>query len=100
MSEELKTIGIKDRELRDMAQCATCNRMVGESGIFFYRVKIDQVVLDGPALNRHSGLEMLTSPAIASVLGPGDDLAHRIPGNEKTVCAGCLPKIAALLDDG
>lgn len=98
MSEALQTIGIKERELRDMAQCHFCNVAVGRSGIFFYRVKVDQVVMDPASLARHSGLEALTSPVLASILGPGEDLAHRIVGEEKTVCAACLHKIASLLD--
>ena len=99
MSEELKTIGIKENQLRAMADCDLCGEAVGKSGIFFYRVQVDQVIMNGPAINRQAGLGMMTAPALAMVMGPDEDMAHRIPGEEKTVCARCLPKIGVLLND-
>lgn len=93
-------IGVKENELREMADCDLCGKGVGASNqIFFYRVQVDQIVLDGPALNRQTGLGMMLNPALAMVMGPNEDLAHRIAGAEKTVCANCLHRIAALLPD-
>jgi hypothetical protein len=97
---EVETIGIKEEELRKMAECDICGQKVGSGqNIFFYRVRVDQVILDLRNLQEQQGLGMMLDPALAMVMGPNKDLAHRLPGNEKTVCGNCTPKIGLLLDD-
>jgi hypothetical protein len=51
-------------------------RGVAEQGPIFYRVTVEQCGLDRDAIQRQAGLEMMVgNAAIASVLGPNEDIA-------------------------
>lgn len=90
--------GIKESDLRP---CHFCGQPLG---IFFYRIALEQAVVDTKAAQRQVGLGMmLGSAGLASVMGPNDDIAKIISTSRHLVCADCavtLPIIAAHGEDG
>jgi hypothetical protein len=74
MSEQTKPL--KEAELRKVATCAICQRLIGRTKLpLFYLVSIERHGIDLNAVNRHAGLEALIgSPRIASVMGTDEDM--------------------------
>jgi hypothetical protein len=94
---------MKEKELREHAECAKCGQKVTKAGIgvLFWIVKVERFVLDLPALQRQQGLGMMIGGALAQVMGPDEDLANPI-GSEVslTICDDCITQpltIAAIL---
>lgn len=73
MSVDLKSLpGLKAHEIGK----TVTGRGVAEQGPIFYRVTVEQCGLDRNAIQRQAGLElMLGSPALASAMGPNEDVA-------------------------
>jgi hypothetical protein len=98
---------MKEAELRKHAKCTLCNRGIGHVGLpLFWRVTIERFGVDINAAKRLDGLAaMLGSPALASVMGPNEDLAQPLMEPAVlTICESCnlgtcLP-IAALAEAG
>lgn len=67
--------GLKRREIQ---KCRICERGVMHSGqITFYRVTVEQHVVDLGAVQRLNGLEQVVgSPLLANVMGPNEDLSQ------------------------
>lgn len=60
------------------------------AGIHFYRVEVEQLVLDQRAIERQHGLEMVVgNAALAAVLGPDEDLAVSVYKGRGLLCADC-----------
>lgn len=77
-------------KLREFEKCASCGRGMAAAGIHFYRVEVEQLVLDQPAIQRQHGLEMmLGDAALASALGPDEDLAVSVGKGQGLLCAEC-----------
>lgn len=81
---------MKEEEIRKAADCYLCGNKIGKTGIF-YKVKIEEYLIDIAACNRQQGLTMMLggSAALASVMGPNEDLANKT--KEKTIylCGIC-----------
>jgi hypothetical protein len=81
---------MKQNELK---KCATCGKGVMHSGdLIFYRVTVERMCVNLPAVQRQAGLEMMLGghAAIAAVMGPDEDMAA--PLNERAtfiVCQDC-----------
>lgn len=75
---------MKEREFQN---CCQCGKSMFE-GIFFYRVKVEQHIVNADAVRRRVGLGMQIG-ALAAAMGPDEDLA--IGTGEKTVlfCGDC-----------
>lgn len=84
---------MKEAELRKHAKCTLCNRGIGHRGglPLFWRVTIERFGVDLNAAKRLDGLAaMLGSPALASVMGPNEDLAKPVMDPAVlTVCESC-----------
>jgi hypothetical protein len=82
---------MKEDELRKSAKCAACKKPFGASGApFFYRVKIDQHIVDMAAVRRQSGLAMMLGSApLAGVMGSNEDMTKVVNSVEMTLCADC-----------
>ena len=90
---------MKERELRKIAKCGICGKKIGESGLpFFFRLKVEQFVIDTDAFKRQVSLGKMTSPAVAMVMGKDDDLAVSVDVKEMTVCANCATENIAIAD--
>jgi len=87
---------MREKELREAAQCVNCGEKIGHAAIpIFHRVKVQTYGLDGAAVRRQAGLEMMLGGAveIAQVMGPDDDLAKSIgQAVEFTICFDCWLK--------
>lgn len=84
---------MKEKELRKLANCHICGEPIGRGLIpMFSRFTIERFILDGKALQRKAGLEMVVgSPALAMVMGPDEDLAKSISKKiVGSICAGCI----------
>jgi len=59
--------------------------------IHFYRVTMEQMVLNIPALNRQAGMEMAMGGAapLAEVMGPNEDLAKGMGIHNVLICGLC-----------
>jgi|HubBroStandDraft_3_1064219.scaffolds.fasta_scaffold389720_2 hypothetical protein len=88
----MKTMPLKESELRKIATCDVCERKIGEQPLpLFYLVTVARYGVDRNAIERKSGLEyFLGSPYLASVMGADEDMA--LPMMEQgriTVCERC-----------
>lgn len=96
---------MKESEIRQHAQCSLCGRKIGQGGIHFYTVRVEQYVVDPAAAWRQTGLAMaMGSAMLASFMGPDEDMAHRTSQVRLTMCGECgisetLP-VAALAERG
>ena len=83
---------MKEKELRSKSTCAVCGNKILACGIpLFYTLELRRHAIDMAALNRKAGLEMmLNSPALASVMGPDEDMASEVISPVTiTVCEAC-----------
>ena len=87
----------------DIQACAGCGQGVGVSGPVFYRLKIEQMVLDARAVQREAGLEQMLggNVAIARALSPETDFAQVFLEAEVLLCGACgiEPTVLAILLD-
>lgn len=89
-AEIAKLPGFKQSEIKP---CAACGKGLAHDGNFlFWRLKFERLAVDHSAVQRQHGLElMLGSPAIASVMGPDNDIAKVIDGPTNVlVCEPCV----------
>ena len=92
--------GLKQAQLE---HCICCSRGMAHAGqVHFYRVKVEQMVLNVRAIERQHGFEMMLGPAaaLAQVLGPDEDMAIRMGEVAGLICADCAMRlpVAALLN--
>lgn len=83
---------MKEMELRKHATCSMCSKPIGHSRApMFYRVTIEQFVLDKAAISRHAGLTNLLggNAFIAHHMGPNEDLANFSASATITICMTC-----------
>lgn len=99
--------GLKESDLRKLATCSCCGRklMANEFNTpMFAVVKVNQLLVDVPALQRQDGLaQFMGSSYLAMHMGPNDDMAHSVSGELTfSVCFDCIVKvsIAHLLEAG
>lgn len=101
MDQLLKDLpGLKAREIGK----TVTGEGVAAQGPIFYRVTVEQCGLDRRAIERQAGLEMIVgNAAIASVLGPDEDIAKIL--SKHVVFVGMqdfmsLPLCACLTGEG
>lgn len=83
---------MKEKELREIAKCGLCGLPFGHTGLpLFWRVTIERYGVDAAAVRRQTGLGMmLSSPALAQVMGADEDMAKPMMEPVKlTVCEAC-----------
>lgn len=84
---------MKERELRERADCALCGRKIGQASFpTFYVFKVSRFMLDFGAMKRQAGLEQFFDGhvALAQAMGPNEDLATEIMSEQTlTVCEDC-----------
>ena len=84
---------MKEKELREAAQCAVCKRKLGETRVpLFYRLRIERHILNVDAINRHIGLTMTLggNATLAAVMGPDEDMTTQMMDPVTvTVCEEC-----------
>ena len=94
--------GVKAGELRP---CALCGGALTSGGLFFYRVRTEQFVIDVAAAQRAAAFEAtLGSVALARVMGPDEDVAKRVDSARAFVCSRCAMgasefPVAAMMGD-
>jgi hypothetical protein len=92
-----KMPGIK---ARDLSRSIT-GRGIAQDGPVFYRVTVETCCLNGQAIQRQAGLEMIIgNAAIAQVMGPDEDMAKIIDTKTVfvTVTEALTIPVAALID--
>jgi len=76
----------------DIKPCIGCGKGVAHNKCMaFYQIKLGSRILNLPAVQRQTGLEMaMGSPVLAMVMGPGEDIAINL-GEDVTglVCMDC-----------
>jgi hypothetical protein len=74
----------------EFTNCATCGKGMAK-GIFFYRVRVEQFILDTGAIQRQHGLEMAMGRAapLAGIMGPDEDLATGMGEHTALICGEC-----------
>lgn len=92
---------LTDFKRDELAKCRICGKgMMHDGLIFFYRVKVEQFVIDPKAVTRAMGLELLVGDAsIAHALGPDENLARGMGEVSTLVCADHLSFIANVWGD-
>ena len=76
----------------DLKYCINCGKGVGHQGHpIFYRIKIEQMVIDIGAAQRQHGLEMMMGAAapLAEIMGPNEDMAKSIDMIDVLLCMDC-----------
>ena len=84
----------------EIEKCAVCSKGVAHSNtISFYRFKIDYMVLNLPAIQRQSGLEMFFggsgqpgAATLAHVMGGHEDMAKEMSRARGLICMDCAVK--------
>lgn len=72
---------MKEMQLRRYATCSLCDQKIGHSGLpIFYRVSVEQYMVDLAAVQRQSGLTSLLggSAELALAMGADEDIARRV----------------------
>lgn len=81
----------------DFTPCAKCGKGVMHTGSpIFYRVTIERMGIDGSAVQRQHGLEMVLGghAAIAHIMGPNDDIGLPVgPPSIGLLCSLCAHKL-------
>lgn len=83
---------MKERELTKHMKCDACRRELTETGLpLFWTLTVTRYGLDAGAIRRRMGLGMAVgSGALASILGPDEDLAVKLMEPvEITLCEQC-----------
>lgn len=88
---------MKERELRELARCCVCKKLLGECGPLniFFKVTFQNFVADRAAIDRQHGLGLMLGgmSTLAMAMGPDEDLAKAIGEPQtKMVCHGCSMK--------
>lgn len=80
---------MKEAELRNHTTCSLCHKKIMACGLpLFWRLTIERFGIDIRAIQRQDGLSQIVgSSAIASVMGPNEDLAS--PVQEATILTIC-----------
>jgi len=79
----------------DLENCTVCNKGVcHDKQIQFYRVKIDNMIIDSGAVQRAHGLELMMGGGIGGavlgeIMGPNEDLAKELSSHTGLVCFNC-----------
>lgn len=90
---------LKEKELRDAADCAACGKKVGESGLpFFYRVTIERHGVLLRNVQRQDGLAaFLGSTQLANVMGADEDMTMVVMEPKTvSVCEPCSTRLYPL----
>ena len=97
---------MKEKELREAANCALCKKPIGHTGIpLFWRVRFQRYGVKIDAVKRQQGLTMMLGGhgLLAQVMGPDEDMAEKMFENEITVCETCATEeqwpVAALAEE-
>ncbi len=82
---------MKEKQLRECAICSNCREKILSAGIpLFYRVSIERFGIRMDRVQRHTGLEMMLSPSLASIMGTDEELAEPVmEKKEITICEKC-----------
>lgn len=92
--------GLKAEELRQSGPCGICGRgLMADRCITFYRLTVQQFVIDVNAVRRSVGLAMtLGSGDLARVMGPDEYLAVApCPARPLIVCQTCAVSVDSSL---
>ena len=86
---------MKEKELREIAECSICHNKIGKARPIFHRVTIKNYMLKEKAIQRQAGLELVLDGAVslAQVLGPDEDMATCYEEYKITVCSDCAVKL-------
>lgn len=95
MEKEIRSLpGLKER---DLAPCSACGKR--HEAPVFYRVTVEQYGMVLAAVQRQIGLGMMMggNAAIASALGPDEDMAKQISKSTVTLCLDCAMSLPVLV---
>ena len=75
----------------EFSNCVLCDAGMAKDGVFFYRVSVEQMVLDLRAIQKQHGMEMIMGAAapLAKIMGPNEDLARGLGPTSFLVCGKC-----------
>lgn len=76
-------------KLSEMTPCAICGEMIAP---LFYRVKVEQIMIDSTAANQVLGLTTMFGGALglAEAMAPNDDVTMTLQSNSGLVCDECF----------
>ena len=84
---------MKEKDLREAAQCANCHKPFGHTGLpLFWRVTVERFGVDLRAIQRQDGLAALLggNAALAAVMGADEEMARPMMEPVKiTLCETC-----------
>jgi len=82
---------MKERELREKAQCMNCNELIGQKAVpIIWKIKTERHGLDLKAIKRQQGLGMLIGHGrIAMAMGPNENMTQVLAEHEIVICDQC-----------
>jgi len=90
---------MKEKELREHAECDLCHNKIGASKLpMFYVVKLTTYGLNLSATQRQQGLGLMIGGTLAMAMGVDEDLADEIDCIEKTVCFNCQGRLFEFME--
>lgn len=89
---------MKEKELRECAICNYCNKPIGTSNIpGFYIIEVVGYAINMQAVRQQTGLGIMLNPALATIMGPNEDLAEETQRAKTVMCFTCycekLPEV-------
>lgn len=96
MREEFDPKKLPGLKERDLAPCAACGKH--HDAPVFYRVTVEHYAMDLSAMQRQIGLGMMMggNAAIASIMGPDEDMAKRLTATRVILCLDCATRLPVL----
>jgi len=76
----------------ELTPCALCGKgLLHDNHLDFYRVTVERHIVNGRAVQRQHGLElMLGNHFLAAVMGPDEDMTVELPGTKTAnICFDC-----------
>lgn len=89
MTDSLET---KPFDRSELEKCFGCGKGVLHGGdLHFYEVTVSQCIADIKSIQQQHGLEVMMGAAgvLAPVFAPSTNVAHRLPGKRRLLCASC-----------
>lgn len=84
---------MREAELRQKCTCFKCNKRIGQCNLpIFHDITMVRHGIDMSAVRRQQGLAMQLNGhgALASVMGPGEDMTMVLCTTTLTICDDCM----------
>lgn len=98
----MKATPLKEAELRTLARCAVCEKLLGQTGTpIFFKTSLELHILNPAAVQRQQGLTSLLggSAHLAAAMGQDEDMTASFhPAHTFMICNICACQDLSILE--